>query len=572
LARDQRSVGELLLDADITARSMMADLDTQQVPGMLRAWPGTVRAAGAFWDALPTDANWQPGRQHIPDPPLRSHLRQLTAQTAALEHAFHSDFSGHEIREPWPLPGDPDERLTRITEDLQQAATMVTRNSARIIRSGTWTPRQTADLQAACTRVMHTLYVCAHAVATTCEDFAAEEQRRIGDKPNINGKDLKPGARASRMGDRLRQIERIAEPGVHGQTSRHAQRHDDSPGGLDRLRHAVSEWGTATARLGEDDLTTGRMRWVSRVDGAVTAATAMLSQAGQATGEFSEDLVEPLMAGLQASHRQWAGIERTAGQITDMSDVPPPEEVHAGNELLAALRELTWDGTAQASPTTLSERVDLTQAVGVLRVSLGHATFHAQDLQHAAASRRVLAHARPIQEDLKRSVKKGTTVEREYAPVSPDEIRRNDLRHVLGYQSEKLSGVLYELPQSNARVESRIGRMIPVAGRGYGVAETLGADSPEASRKRRDRLDRLLSSPVPLDKPGGQTIPAASNLLKEATRHLQEADQRSRQTQTAIGQLRGKLANAEHRDETGPSRRRDDRSRAGIEQSAPHLK
>ena len=51
--RDERSVGELLLDSEFTARDILFDGPDLQAEPMLRTWGEVVQAAGELWDALP---------------------------------------------------------------------------------------------------------------------------------------------------------------------------------------------------------------------------------------------------------------------------------------------------------------------------------------------------------------------------------------------------------------------------------------------------------------------------------------------------------------------------------------
>ena len=51
---DHRSVGELLLECDLTARRMLIDPDVLDPAAMVRVWPEVVQAAHELLQALPT--------------------------------------------------------------------------------------------------------------------------------------------------------------------------------------------------------------------------------------------------------------------------------------------------------------------------------------------------------------------------------------------------------------------------------------------------------------------------------------------------------------------------------------
>ena len=52
-ARDERSVGELLLDADFTTRQVLMDATGEDAQAMLRTWGEVVQSASELWATLP---------------------------------------------------------------------------------------------------------------------------------------------------------------------------------------------------------------------------------------------------------------------------------------------------------------------------------------------------------------------------------------------------------------------------------------------------------------------------------------------------------------------------------------
>ena len=51
--QDERSVGELLLDADFTSRQILMDFNGDDAPAMLRTWGEVVQSAAELWATLP---------------------------------------------------------------------------------------------------------------------------------------------------------------------------------------------------------------------------------------------------------------------------------------------------------------------------------------------------------------------------------------------------------------------------------------------------------------------------------------------------------------------------------------
>jgi len=148
---DKRSVGELLLESDHTARAILLDVDEMDAATMLRTWGEVVQAAGELWQALPPMTPPQPGTgEHLPDPADLA-IQQLHAMSEAMHRTGHA--------RAWPGDGPADERLLRIAESFTGATNLISRYATP--RPPLSEPEQ-RDLQAARTRIMHTLYIGSH--------------------------------------------------------------------------------------------------------------------------------------------------------------------------------------------------------------------------------------------------------------------------------------------------------------------------------------------------------------------------------------------------------------------------
>jgi hypothetical protein len=149
---DQRSVGELLLEADHISRGVLMDVGCMDAANMLRTWGEVVQAADELWRAMPSTTPPTPGTgRRIPDLADLT-MQQLQAMTAA-HHRRH--------RTGWPGEGPADERHLEIADCFARAEDLITRHR---------TPEpplnavELADLAAARTRIMHALYVGSHGV------------------------------------------------------------------------------------------------------------------------------------------------------------------------------------------------------------------------------------------------------------------------------------------------------------------------------------------------------------------------------------------------------------------------
>jgi hypothetical protein len=144
--RDQRSVGEVLLDADHTARDLLPDVGDLDAAAMLRTWPEVVQTATTLWSLLPVAAQVPATGPHsAPDP-----MARVAAMTAALHR-------GNRTRR-WPGPGPTDPRLQSIADSFARAAELIDRHHAP-------GPARNAAVHADATppaRIIHTLYITSH--------------------------------------------------------------------------------------------------------------------------------------------------------------------------------------------------------------------------------------------------------------------------------------------------------------------------------------------------------------------------------------------------------------------------
>ena len=145
-SRDIRSVGEMLYDVDYMARQMLMDVDGDAADTLLRSWPKMVAAAEDLWASLP---GRPPGVDERDRP-----IARLSAQAATIE----SSLSG---RTAWPGQGPTSPRIDQMTQTFLNAASLVRRYGSEIRHEQ---PAAHRDLEAARTRIMHGLYLTAHAV------------------------------------------------------------------------------------------------------------------------------------------------------------------------------------------------------------------------------------------------------------------------------------------------------------------------------------------------------------------------------------------------------------------------
>src|SRR5664280_3165608 len=118
--QDQRSVGELLLDADFTTRQLLMDVTGQDAPAMLRTWGEVVQSASELWSTLPQ--------------PFRGTTSPIDGVTIARLESMSQLMHRDQVRRGWPGDGPSDARLLHVAETLTGAADLIGRRGGHIGR------------------------------------------------------------------------------------------------------------------------------------------------------------------------------------------------------------------------------------------------------------------------------------------------------------------------------------------------------------------------------------------------------------------------------------------------------
>ena len=187
---DGRSVGELLLDADLTARASLWDPSPEQAKDRARSWGEVAEAAADLWAS-------------IPDPSADPSMGRI-AELARGLHRTH-------LRAGWPGPGPGDPHLESIATSLARAAELV---QARRHPTAPLSREGNLDADGARTRIMHTLYVATHGAGVALRNPLADLQRRLDARQAIPAGDSLQHARDTMR--RLDSAERLAGTYLHG--------------------------------------------------------------------------------------------------------------------------------------------------------------------------------------------------------------------------------------------------------------------------------------------------------------------------------------------------------------------
>lgn len=341
---DGRSVGELLLDADLAARAALWDLDPDGAKARVRSWGEVVEAAVDLWAA-------------IPDSSRDSGIRPIAGIAEAL-HRTHR-------RSGWPGSGPSDMHLESVAVALSRAADLVRgRRDPAAPLAG---PAQ-LDAEAARTRLMHVVYVSTHALSVVLDRYTARLQRLLDARHALPFGESVHHARGTQA--RVCAVERLAGAylqvrwptalaGEHRVTSH-----------LERLDQALARWDLQAHRSLAAPPTTAALALVIRVQQDIVVATAIIGAAAASQGLLNDQDVDRVAPALAELDRAWGALGATLAPLVARQRRIDDDLLLAGAEVQAALREITHRHAGLAPPAVMAAGVDLTAAARHLHHSL----------------------------------------------------------------------------------------------------------------------------------------------------------------------------------------------------------
>ncbi len=365
---DARSVGELLLDTDVTSRAALWNPAADLATARARTWGEVVEAAAELWSAMP-DRDGDPSMRRI---------RQLT-------EALHRT----QRRTQWPGAGPADPHLESIATSLSRAAQLV---AGRRHPIAALSPAAHLDSEAARTRLMHVLYVSAHSV-TVCLDRYAETLRQRLSQHRALGPGESP-RRAQDTRERVAAVERLAGSYLQSRwpTALTGEHRDAVE--LARLQQALVRWDVQAHRTLAGTATAVNLTWIVRVQRDITVATAIIGSAAASRGALDPQHTERMAPALAALEQAWGTVGADLEPLQGRHRQPDPKLLPAAREVQAALRDITHDGAGLTTPAVMASRVDLPAAAASLRdsltagVDLAHVVCDAlQDPQLTVAAR-----------------------------------------------------------------------------------------------------------------------------------------------------------------------------------------
>ncbi len=356
---DQRSVGELILDADITSRDALWDSGKDLAKARVRSWGEVVEAAADLWSAMP---------DRLGDPTM-SRIRTLSDGLQRTQR-----------RTQWPGAGDGDPHLESVATSLGRAAELVSavdRGGASRNLSAPMPIDVLHDAEAARTRLMHVVYVCAHSVGTSLDRHVEELRGTLDQRKSLDRGDSFTRAQAARQ--RIGAAERIAGAYVGSRWPQALTGEHRGPVEAARLERALARWDVQAHRTLAGPPTAANVLRIVQVQREITSAADVVGSVAARRGltdlEQHHFRTRPALASLQ---QVWGRVAADLQPMLVRQRRVDPALLGAANEVHAALREITHEGAGYATPDDVIARVDVLGATA----SLHRALASTVDLAH----------------------------------------------------------------------------------------------------------------------------------------------------------------------------------------------
>jgi hypothetical protein len=356
LVSDQRSVGELLFDTDRQARELLMDVSDEDAASLLCAWPLLASAATHLWRALPRS------------------LGPTADESTPVERVerISVNLSRRLTTSSWPPATVPDARMAEMAHALDRAAWLVERFSDQHQLTGS----ARTDLHAARARIMHTLYVSAHAVTVSLvaygrarRDQAAGTRRPLAAPAGQTPYAVAPVTEWVR---RLAAVE-AAAAGFAGHGRLPALLHGEHmmpPADITRMTRALARWDLEAHRGLADSGWRDNMVLIARTQ-ALVCGTAMVLVDAADTSRRDSDL--RLRRALSRAGAAWSDLGSRWDDLTTLNVRPSPELLLAASEVRAATRELTHDPASLAPPDVIAHRPGFREGLQAVLQALEHA-------------------------------------------------------------------------------------------------------------------------------------------------------------------------------------------------------
>jgi hypothetical protein len=353
---DGRTVAELLDDSDGLAREALLDMSPDRALGMVRGWPQLMQSAAELWAVLPAD----PTASTNGDP-----IAILAAMGGAVGRSLAA---GH-----WPGRGPRDEAWGHIASNFVQARRLLQEQPVASAAVSTDGPigRTTAR-----TRMLHVLYVAAHATAVALTGYQSDLQQRLDvGRGDANPLVERPTAlEVESAGGMIARFDAVEQLAAGSMAARRINAADQPATGRRqpamRLGAALAAWELQAHRTLASQPDAADVVRVARVQALIATTTVVVSEAAARRGVIDAGVIDRFTPALENSQLAWSRSARRWGELTTAASRTDPALVEAASQLRAAIGAAVGNQTGWATPDQIAGRIDLHGTVMTLHRSM----------------------------------------------------------------------------------------------------------------------------------------------------------------------------------------------------------
>jgi hypothetical protein len=308
--KDTRTVGEMLHDADHLARQLLIEVSGEDAAPLLRSWPALVNAGSHLWDRLP--------RRRLDPAEHQLAMHRLVATTSTFAVLVEQPHS-------WPGGGPSHSGVDQITETLRTAGALIARYGTDLPAHQTHTAR---DIDAARARVMHTLYITAHAISVALNTYGRDlvrESQAQGRPIPLSGIHTPYAVPPTvKWMQRAVRCENLARYYLQGRFATAANGEAvQSVEDQDRIPCALARWDIQAHRTLTHNPSPANLVLITRTQALITGATITLSDAvafGRTRGAHEAPEHERARPAISRAAASWSRLGSRWHDLTRPSD------------------------------------------------------------------------------------------------------------------------------------------------------------------------------------------------------------------------------------------------------------
>jgi hypothetical protein len=137
-----------------------------------------------------------------------------------------------------------------------------------------------------------------------------------------------------------------------------------------RLETVLAAWEVQAHRTLVNNPDPADLVRVARVQALITSTTSVLTEAAARKGHIDGDVLQRLMPALEANQVAWSRAAKRWGELTNPASRTDPALVAAAGEVRAAIAAAAINPTGWATAEQLASRLDLSDAIKTLHLSM----------------------------------------------------------------------------------------------------------------------------------------------------------------------------------------------------------